>query len=191
MFEDAPSGFIAAMQLLNKLPQELIAILSHVVLDSIQKPNTPLQLDEVASRLDDDAIFTPVELATMAHAVSHVYQEATRLQADPAQLTAGLRQLGAAVCSTGTVKVLAYVWNERKEQSTKAQTNPVPTLVDWHLALSVSVESKRVKDLSKASVTTALTLSDGRAVNFDMEARQFKALLAALREMDQALAVAS
>lgn len=190
MFDDAPSGFLQGLTLSRHLSQEVLALLAGAVLAKQSDPTQSIDFPGLL-RKQCEPDTTLANLQSTANALDYVFRCAERAHCSTDELAAALKQLGASVCDSSTIKVIKHIWNTRDASPSSlatAQTDiGVAQLVDWDFHVGMTVQSRYVSNQARPFVTAHLRTSQNQPVSVELSVAQFKELLASVRDVRQAM----
>ncbi|XP_068703079.1 COMM domain-containing protein 6-like [Montipora capricornis] len=190
IFTDVPQGFNSAVEVLNSLPQDILAEMCQDVAAFLQYKIALFPLEQYQKSLQSAEISYDAKL--VFNAISYIFRCAAKAKLPTDKLIAELK---TSLCwKESTLSAFKHVWNEQGKilcSSDLAQTLSVGQLLDMKWKLSVGVSSSACRSLNSPYITALITATDPSGAiltkSFEMTIGEFKKFASQMREIASVL----
>ncbi|XP_013383850.1 COMM domain-containing protein 6-like [Lingula anatina] len=190
ILHQAPQGFYGAVEIINKLPQDVLAEMCHEVMQFLQYKIGSINVKALHNKsLVENEALTEKAIQSSVNALTYVFRTAARLKYSTAELTSQLQSSSAF--SESAQATLKHIWNQQgKLLFAVDQANQlinVGQLIDFQWKLGVAMSSDGCRNLNTPFVTVLLKVADpsGHVTtrSFEMTVIQFQNFSKQIKEM--------
>jgi len=194
LLNDTPEGYAAAIRDLCTIPQDLLADLSHEVLDFLSYRVGDVDVAMLVQKLSLAGFSgTPKQVQGSVNALTLTFRHAIKQQVDAPGLATELKSFGASVWTAKAVNVVKHVWSERgaaacgEVQRLSQDVLNIGNLVHMKWKLGLSTQSSLAKNMGRAYVGIELTLKDSadntKIESFELSLSQFQNFSKQMKDM--------
>lgn len=194
LLNDPPQGYAAAIRDLCTIPQDLLADVSHEVLDFLSYRVGDVDVATLIQKLSlAEFSGSAKQVQGSVNALTFTFRRAIKQQIDAPELAAELKSFGASVWVGKAVNVVKHVWAERgatacsEVQRLSQDVLNIGQLVHMKWKLGLSTQSSLAKNMGRAYVAIELTLKDSadntHIQSFELNLSQFKNFSKQMKEM--------
>ncbi|XP_013412764.1 COMM domain-containing protein 6 isoform X2 [Lingula anatina] len=190
ILHQAPQGFYGAVEIINKLPQDVLAEMCHEVMQFLQYKIGSINVKALHNKsLVENEALTEKAIQSSVNALTYLFRAAARLKYSTAELTSQLQSSSAF--SESAQATLKHIWNQQgKLLFAVDQANQlinVGQLIDFQWKLGVAMSSDGCRNLNTPFVTVLLKVADptGHVTtrSFEMTVIQFQNFSKQIKEM--------
>ncbi|XP_074619664.1 COMM domain-containing protein 6-like [Acropora palmata] len=190
IFTNVPQGFNLAVEVLNSLPQDILAEMCQDVAAFLQYKIALFPVEQYQKCLQNAEISYDAKL--IFNAISYIFRCAAKAKLPTDKL---ITELKSSLCwKDSTLAVIKHVWNDQGKilcSSDLVQTLNVGQLLDMKWKLSVGVSSSTCRSLNSPYITALVSATDTSGAvltkSFEMTIGEFKKFAAQMREIASVL----
>lgn len=193
VLNDLPQGCDHTIDILNRLPTEVLSDICHDVLFFLQFKIPAIDVETLREKFEENSIhIEDKDLQSILHILKYIYRAASKLKVQHDSLK---RQLLSSIKFTEeTSENIACNWKEYGDVLKSDHSFPmfdVGKLIDMQWKLGVAVSSDGCRNLNSTFVSMTLKVADtsGKLTShaFEMTIPQFKNLSKQLQEMAKSM----
>ncbi|KAL5012805.1 hypothetical protein ScPMuIL_011356 [Solemya velum] len=197
LLKHVSEGFAETSNVINNLPDDILAEMCHDIIEFIQFKSGLVKLDQYCKKICAKKLsLEKKQVQSVVNALSYIYRTSAQLKLDQDTLRKELSD--TSVFTDSILRVICNVWEEKGKELMGMEVADhllsVGQLVDMDWKLGIAVSSDSCRNLNAPYVTMTLRVADPsgcmKTHSFEMSVLQFKNFSKQMKEMASLLETA-